>query len=204
MTADGSAYIVPEDEFENDIYIAPRKLRQALHNDIVKVHVYERRKGRKREGEVVEILQRAKTDFTGTISISSSYAFFLPDDRKMLHDIFVPLDNLNGAKAGEKVVVSIVEWPKDAKNPIGKVKSVLGKKGENNTEMNAILADYGFPLSFPKEVEAEANAIPEEIPAEEIKKRRDFRNTTTFTIDPFDAKDFDDAISFKKTGQWQL
>ncbi|QBQ40586.1 ribonuclease R [Sphingobacterium psychroaquaticum] len=198
MTADGSAYIVPEDEFENDIYIAPRKLRQALHNDIVKVHVYERRKGRKREGEVVEILQRAKTDFTGTISISSSYAFFLPDDRKMLHDIFVPLDNLNGAKAGEKVVVSIVEWPKDAKNPIGKVKSVLGKKGENNTEMNAILADYGFPLSFPKEVEAEANAIPEEIPAEEIKKRRDFRNTTTFTIDPFDAKDFDDAISFKK------
>lgn len=198
MTADGSAYIVPDDEFENDIYIAPRKLRQALHNDIVKVHVYERRKGRKREGEVVEILQRAKTDFTGTISISSSYAFFLPDDRKMLHDIFVPLDNLNGAKAGEKVVVSIVEWPKDAKNPIGKVKSVLGKKGENNTEMNAILADYGFPLSFPKEVEAEANAIPEEIPTEEIKKRRDFRSTTTFTIDPFDAKDFDDAISFKK------
>ncbi len=198
MTADGSAYVIPEDELENDIFIAPRKLRQALHNDIVKVHVYERRKGRKREGEVVEVIQRAKTDFTGTIDISQSYAFFLPDDRKMLHDIFIPLDNLNGAKDGQKVLVSIVEWPKNAKNPIGKVKNVLGKKGENNTEMNAILADYGFPLSFPKEVEAEANAIPEQVSKEDLKNRRDFRPVTTFTIDPVDAKDFDDAISFQK------
>ncbi|NGM63287.1 ribonuclease R [Sphingobacterium sp. SGG-5] len=198
MTADGSAYIVPEDELENDIYIAPRKLRQALHGDTVKVHVYDRKKGNKREGEVVEILQRAKTDFTGTIDISKSYAFFLADDRKMLHDIFVPLDNLNGAKDGEKVVVTIIEWPKNAKNPIGRVKSILGKKGENNTEMNAILADYGFPLQFPKEVEEAASAIPEKIPQTEIQKRRDFRDTLTFTIDPVDAKDFDDAISFKK------
>lgn len=198
MTADGSAYIVPEDELENDIYIAPRKLRQALHGDIVKVHVYERRKGNKREGEVVEILERAKMDFTGTIDISTSYAFFLADDRKMLNDIFVPLDNLNGAKDGEKVVVSIIEWPKNAKNPIGKVKTILGKKGENDTEMNAILADYGFPLSFPKEVEAAAENIDGTITADEIAKRRDFRDTLTFTIDPADAKDFDDAISFKK------
>lgn len=198
MTADGSAYIVPEDEFENDIYVAPRKLRQALHGDIVKVHIYDRKKGRKREGEVVEIVQRSKTDFTGTIDISNSYAFFLPDDRKMLHDIFIPLDNLNGAKDGEKVVVSIIEWPKNAKNPIGRVKSVLGKKGENNTEMNAILADFGFPLEFPKAVEEEANSISDVISEEEIKKRHDFRETTTFTIDPADAKDFDDAISFKK------
>jgi len=198
MTADGSAYIVPEDELENDVFVAPRKVRQALHNDIVKVHVYERKKGKKREGEVVEILQRAKTDFTGTIDISSSYAFFLPDDRKMQHDIFVPLSNLNGAQHGEKVVVSILEWPKNAKNPIGKVKSVLGKKGENNTEMNAILADFGFPLSFPKEVEAQANAIPEHVQPTDLKDRRDFRDVLTFTIDPFDAKDFDDALSFKK------
>lgn len=198
MTADGSAYIVPEDDTESDIYVAPRKLRQALHNDIVKVHVYERKKGRKREGEVVEILQRAKTDFTGTIDISKTYAFFQPDDRKMLHDIFIPLDNLNGAKNGEKVLVSILEWPKNAKNPIGTVKSVLGKKGENNTEMNAILADFGFPLEFPKAVEDAANSISDIISAEEIAKRHDFRNTTTFTIDPADAKDFDDAISFKK------
>jgi ribonuclease R len=198
MTADGSAYIVPDDEDENDIYVAPRKLRQALHNDIVKVHVYERKKGRKREGEVVEILQRAKTDFTGTIDISKTYAFFQPDDRKMLHDIFIPLDNLNGAQNGEKVVVSILEWPKNAKNPIGKVKNILGKKGENNTEMNAILADFGFPLEFPKAVEDAANAISDVISEEEIAKRQDFRGTTTFTIDPADAKDFDDAISFKK------
>lgn len=198
MTADGSAYIVPEDDTESDIYVAPRKLRQALHNDIVKVHVYERKKGRKREGEVVEILQRAKTDFTGTIDISKTYAFFQPDDRKMLHDIFIPLDNLNGAKNGEKVLVSILEWPKNAKNPIGTVKSVLGKKGENNTEMNAILADFGFPLEFPKAVEDAANSISDIISTEEIAKRHDFRNTTTFTIDPADAKDFDDAISFKK------
>ncbi len=198
MTADGSAFIVPDDEFQNDIYVAPRKLRQALHGDIVKVHIYDRKKGKKREGEIIEIIQRAKTDFTGTIDISSTYAFFLPDDRKMLHDIFIPLDNLNGAKDGEKVVVSILEWPKNAKNPIGRVKSVLGKKGENNTEMNAILADFGFPLEFPKEVEAEANAISDVISQEEISKRQDFRNTTTFTIDPADAKDFDDAISFKK------
>lgn len=198
MTADGSAYIVPDDETEGDIFVAPRKLRQALHNDIVKVHVYERKKGRKREGEVVEILQRAKTDFTGTIDISKSYAFFQPDDRKMLHDIFIPLDNLNGAKNGEKVVVSILEWPKNAKNPIGRVKNILGKKGENNTEMNAILADFGFPLEFPAKVEEEANAIPDTISQEEIAKRQDFRQTTTFTIDPADAKDFDDAISFKK------
>lgn len=206
MTADGSAYIVPDDELENDIFVAPRKLRQALHGDIVKVHVYERKKGRKREGEVVEILQRAKTDFTGTIDISQSYAFFLPDDRKMLHDIFIPLDSLNGAKNGEKVLVTIVEWPKKAKNPIGKVKSVLGAKGENNTEMNAILADYGFPLQFPKEVEAAANSIPEEISAEEIAGRRDFRDTLTFTIDPADAKDFDDAISFKtlENGNYEI
>src|SRR5690606_22601883 len=116
MTADGSAYIVPGDELENDIFVAPRKLRQALHDDTVKVHVYERKKGRKREGEIVELLHRAKTDFTGTIHISKTYAFFLPDDRKMLHDIFIPLDNLNGAQNAEKVVVSIIEWPKNAKN----------------------------------------------------------------------------------------
>ncbi len=198
MTADGSAYIVPDDEFENDIYIAPRKLRNALHGDIVKVHTFEKSRGRKKEGEVVEILQRAKTDFTGTMSISDNFAFFLADDRKMLHDIFIPLDSLNGAKNEEKVVVSIIDWPKGAKNPVGKVKNVLGKKGENNTEMNAILADFGFPLAFPQKVENEANNFSDKISAEEIAKRRDFRGITTFTIDPFDAKDFDDAISFQK------
>lgn len=198
MTADGSAYIVPEEENESDIYVAPRKLRQALHGDIVKVHVYERRRGKKLEGEVVEIVERAKTNFTGTIKMSNNFAFFIADDRKMLHDIFIPLNNLNAAKDGDKAIVSIIEWPKDAKNPVGTVTHVLGKKGENDTEMNAILADFGFPLSFPMEVEQEADSKPATIDPGEIAKRRDFRETLTFTIDPADAKDFDDAISFKK------
>lgn len=199
MTADGSAFIVPDDEFEKDIFVAPRKLRNALHGDKVKVYVFAKKtSGRKNEGEVVEIISRAKTDFIGVAKISERFAFIIPDDRKMLHDIFVPLSDLNGAKNGQKVQVSITDWPEGAKNPIGKIINVLGTQGENNTEMNAILAQYGFPLSFPATVEKEANEIPETVSEEEIKGRRDFRETLTFTIDPADAKDFDDAISFKK------
>ncbi len=198
MTSDGSAYIVSDDEFEEDIYVAPRKLRNALHGDIVKVYVYAKNKGRKKDGEVVEILQRAKMDFTGIIKISDRFAFFVPDDRKMLHDIFIPLDRLNGAKDGYKAIAKIVDWPEDAKNPIGEITHVLGKQGENNAEMNAILADYGFPLAFPDEVEKQAESIREDITKEEIAKRKDFRQILTFTIDPADAKDFDDAISFQK------
>ncbi len=199
MTADGSAFIVPDDEFEKDIFVAPRKLRNALHGDTVKVYVFAKKaSGRKNEGEVVEIITRAKTDFIGVAKISERFAFIIPDDRKMLHDIFVPLGDLNGAKNGQKVQVSITDWPEGAKNPIGKIINVLGTQGENNTEMNAILAQYGFPLSFPAAVEQEANEIPEAVSEDEIKGRRDFRDTITFTIDPADAKDFDDAISFKK------
>ena len=198
MTSDGSAYIVSEDEFEEDIYVAPRKLRNALNGDIVKVYVYAKNKGRKKDGEVVEILQRAKMDFTGIVNLSDRFAFFIPDDRKMLHDIFIPIDSLKGAKDKDKAIARIVDWPEDAKNPIGEITHVLGKQGENNAEMNAILADYGFPLAFPDEVEKQAEAIEETILAEEIAKRRDFRKILTFTIDPTDAKDFDDAISFRK------
>ncbi len=198
MTSDGSAYIVSEDDFEEDIYVAPRKLRNALNGDIVKVYVYAKNKGRKKDGEVVEILQRAKMDFTGIVNLSDRFAFFIPDDRKMLHDIFIPIDSLKGAKDKDKAIARIVDWPEDAKNPIGEITHVLGKQGENNAEMNAILADYGFPLAFPDEVEKQAEAIEEIILAEEIAKRRDFRKILTFTIDPADAKDFDDAISFRK------
>jgi len=201
MTADGSAFIIPEDEFEEDIYIAPRKLRNALHGDRVKVYAYEKSRGRRKEGEVVEILERFRNDFTGIITVSERFAFLITDDRKMLHDIFVPLADLNGAKNQEKVVVTITDWPQGSKNPVGKVKHILGKQGENNTEMNAILADYGFPLAFPNEVEREAETISDRISAEEIGKRRDFRDVLTFTIDPFDAKDFDDAISFRDLGE---
>ncbi|QQL50931.1 ribonuclease R [Mucilaginibacter ginkgonis] len=197
MTADGSAFIVTDDEFENDIFIAPRKLRTALHGDRVKIYVYAKGTGKRKEGEVMEIIKRAKTEFTGIVKLSERFAFFVPDDRKMLHDIFIPLNDINGAKNGVKAIAEITDWPPEAKNPIGRIKQVLGTQGENDTEMNAILAEYGFPLSFPKEVEAEAEAISDIISNEEIASRRDFRDTLTFTIDPFDAKDFDDAISFK-------
>ncbi len=196
MTADGSAYIVIDDEFEDDIYIAPRKLRNALHGDIVKIHAYESKRIGKKEGEVVEIVERARKSFTGVLKVSPRFAFLIADDRKMLHDIFIPIEDLNSAKDGEKVVVTITDWPEGSKNPVGKVTDVLGAQGENNTEMNAILADYGFPLSFPTAVEKEAEELSAQIPDEEIAKRKDFRNKLTFTIDPFDAKDFDDAISF--------
>jgi len=197
MTADGSAYIVSEDEFEEDIHVAPRKLRNALHGDLVKVYVYAKSKGRKKDGEVVEILKRAKMEFTGIVKLSDRFAFFVPDDRKMLHDIFIPLDSLNGAKDGYKAIAKIIDWPEDTKNPMGEITHVLGMQGENNAEMNAILADYGFPLSFPDAVEKEAEAINAQISKEEIAKRKDFRQVLTFTIDPADAKDFDDAISFQ-------
>jgi len=197
LTNDGSAFIITDDEFESDIFVAPRKLRNALNGDRVKVYVYAKSKGKHKEGEVIEILQRAKMEFTGIVKLSERFAFFIPDDRKMMHDIFIPMSELNGAKNGIKAVAEITDWPAEAKNPIGRIKHILGAQGENDTEMNAILAEYGFPLSFPKEVEHESEEISDVITNEEIAKRRDFRNITTFTIDPFDAKDFDDALSFR-------
>jgi ribonuclease R len=197
LTNDGSAFIVTDDPLESDIYIAPRKLRTALNGDRVKVYVYAKTKGRRKEGEIIEIIKRAKTEFTGIVKLSEHYAFFIPDDRKMMHDIFIPMEALNGAKNGIKAVAEITDWPAQAKNPVGRIKHILGVQGENDTEMNAILAEYGFPLAFPSEVEHEAESIPSDITKEEIAKRRDCRDVTTFTIDPFDAKDFDDALSFR-------
>jgi ribonuclease R len=206
LTNDGSAFIVTDDEFESDIFVAPRKLRNALNGDRVKVYVYAKNKGKHKEGEVIEILKRHKMEFTGILKLSERFAFFIPDDRKMMHDIFIPMNQLNGAKNGIKAVAEITDWPADAKNPIGRIKHVLGNQGENDTEMNAILAEYGFPLSFPAEVEHESEGIPDTITPQEIARRRDFRDVLTFTIDPFDAKDFDDAISFKylDNGQYEV
>src|SRR6201985_3391407 len=198
LTNDGSAFIITDDEFESDIFVAPRKLRTALNGDRVKVYVYAKSKGKRKEGEVIEIIKRAKMEFTGIVKLSDRYAFFIPDDRKMMHDIFIPMGELNGAKNGIKAVAEITDWPAQAKNPVGRIKHILGNQGENDTEMNAILAEYGFPLSFPAEVEHDAEAIAADITSQEIAKRRDFRDVLTFTIDPFDAKDFDDALSFKK------
>lgn len=197
MAQSGSAYLLV-DGMDEDIFIAPRKLRNALHGDKVKVFVYAKRNGKHLEGEVLEIIQRVKTEFTGIVQVSPRVAFLVPDNKKMLHDIFIPLDALKGAKDGDKAVARLTEWPEGAKNPMGEIIHVLGKQGENKTEMFAVLAEYGFPLEFPKAVEKESEAISEKMDPKEIAKRRDFRDTLTITIDPVDAKDFDDAISFKK------
>ncbi len=204
MTSTGSAYIISE-ETEKDVVVAPKKTLNAMHGDIVKVRVFPQGKG-KQEGEIVEVIERNKTEFVGTIQVSPKFAFLVPSNIKMHVDIYIPIEKLNGAKDGQKAIARIVEWPKNGVNPIGEIKTVLGDVGENNTEMHAILAEYGLPYEFPKDVERAADLIPIKITEEEISKRRDFRKITTFTIDPVDAKDFDDALSIQKliNGNWEI
>ena len=204
MTSTGSAYIVSDDT-EKDVVVSPKKTLNAMHGDIVKVRVFPQGKG-KQEGEIVEVLERNKTEFVGTIQVSPKFAFLVPSNNKIHVDIYIPIEKLNGAKDGQKAIARIVEWPKNGVNPIGEIKSVLGDVGENNTEMHAILAEYGLPYEFPKDVERAADLIPIIITEEEISKRRDFREITTFTIDPVDAKDFDDALSIQKlkNGNWEI
>jgi ribonuclease R len=197
ITSTGAAYVVNED-YEKDIYIAPNNTANALNRDLVRVSLFAHREGKRAEGEVVEIVKRFKTEFSGVVQLSQRFAFLIADSNKMNVDIFIPLENLNGAKDGDKAIARMKEWLPDNKHPIGEIIRVLGRPGENNAEMDAILVEYGFPLEFPEEVEKEADRIPFEIPKSEIKKRRDFRKVTTFTIDPFDAKDFDDALSLRK------
>lgn len=205
ITSGGAAYILSESN-EDDIYIAPRNVKNALNGDRVKIYLHARHKNKRLEGEVAEIITRAKTEFAGTVQLSDKYAFVVPDSSKMLVDIFIPQHLVNNAQHGQKVIAEISDWPKGTKNPIGKITKLLGWPGENDVEMNSILAEYGFPLSFPRRVEDESSAIPEIISNEEIKKRRDFRNTPTFTIDPADAKDFDDALSIVRlpNGNWEI
>ena len=205
ITSGGAAYILSESD-EEDIFIAPRNVKNALNGDRVKIYLYARHKNKRLEGEVADIITRAKTEFAGTVQLSERYAFVVPDSPKMLVDIFVPQHLLNNAQHGQKVIAEISDWPKGTKNPIGKITRLLGWPGENDVEMNSILAEFGFPLSFPKRVEEESEAISENIPAAEIKKRRDFRKVPTFTIDPADAKDFDDALSIIKleNGNWEV
>jgi ribonuclease R len=207
MTASGSAYVVPDEENEGgDIFIPRNNMNQALHGDHVKVFMHARRRNRQPEGEIIEILKRKRDTFVGVMQISRGLAFLVVDDRVMPHDIFIPLKALNGAKDGQKVIARIVEWPERAKNPIGEVVDVLGNVGDNQTEMHAILAEFNLPYRYPQEVIDEAETIDAEISAEEIKNRRDFRAVTTFTIDPADAKDFDDALSLQKleNGNWEV
>ncbi|MBA3704709.1 MAG: ribonuclease R [Bacteroidetes bacterium] len=204
MTTGGTAYIISE-ETEEDVLVTPKKTLNALHGDIVKVRLFPKMKG-KQEGEIIEVIQRSKTEFVGTIQISPRFAFLVPSIIKVNVDIYIPLEKLNGAKDGQKAIARIIEWPKNGVNPIGEIIDVLGNVGENNTEMHAILAEYGLPYEFPKDVERAADLIPIKITGEEIAKRRDFREITTFTIDPVDAKDFDDALSIRKlkNGNWEI
>lgn len=197
MTGRKTAYFICPD-FEEDIFIPTNNLNRALDKDKVKVYVYNRRKGKRPEGEVIEVVDRAKTDFVGVIDIQKNFAFVSTANPKMYTDIFIPKDKIGEAEHGDVVLVHIEDWPKRADSPFGKVIKVLGKPGEHDTEIHAILAEYGLPAEFPIEVETFAQKIDTTIQESEIAKRRDMRDTLTFTIDPKDAKDFDDALSFKK------
>ena len=197
MTGRKTAYFVCP-ELEEDVFIPTNNLNRALDKDLVKVYVYNRRKGKRPEGEVIEVVERNKTEFVGVIDIQKNFAFVSTANPKMYTDIFIPKDKIGEAEQGDVVLVHIEDWPKKADSPFGSVIKVLGKPGEHNTEIHAILAEYGLPAEFPIEVEVFAQKIDTSITEEEIAKRRDMRDTLTFTIDPKDAKDFDDALSFKK------
>ncbi|MEO6883048.1 MAG: ribonuclease R [Bacteroidia bacterium] len=205
MTSGGDAYIV-SDEMEDDVFVSEKKTARAFHGDTVKVRVRAARGSRKPDGEIVEIISRGKTEFVGVVKISPRFAFFVADNARMQTDIFIPLENLLGAKDGQKAIAKILEWPEKERNPIGEITEVLGDPGNNETEMHAILAEFGLPYAFPKDVEKIADQIPTIITAEEIASRKDFRRITTFTIDPLDAKDFDDALSIRKmeNGNWEI
>ena len=197
MKKTGKAYIIP-DEGGDDIYIASNNVAHALHDDKVKVLIFPKRKSHKTEGQIVEVLERIKDTYVGVLEVSKNFGFVTTDNQSMPYDIFVPKSMFNGAESGQKVLVKIADWPEKSNNPFGEIIDVLGTPGDNDVEMKSILADYNFPLSFPKNVEKDADRIPTTISSTEIKKRRDFRNTWTLTIDPLDAKDFDDAISLVK------
>ena len=206
MASNGNAYVVSPDT-ESDIMVRSPNLMHALHGDRVKVSLFARRGGKKLEGEIVEIVERKQTDFVGTIEIGKSYGFLVPSSRKMLIDIYIPKDKLGGAEHGQKAIARITDWPEKASSPFGEIIEVLGNAGEHNTEIHAVLAEFGLPNQFPEEVERAADELDTAIKEDEIaKNRRDFRKVPTFTIDPSDAKDFDDALSLQRleNGHWEV
>ncbi len=205
MTSRKTAYFICP-EYGEDVFIPTNNLNHALDKDTVKVYIYNKRTGKRPEAEVIEILERAKTDFVGIIKIHENFAFVSTANPKMYTDIFIPKNNYLDAQEGDVVLVHIEDWPKKADSPFGKVIKVLGKPGEHNTEIHAILAEYGLPSEFPIEVEVFAQQIDTTIQEDEIAKRRDMRNILTFTIDPKDAKDFDDALSFQllENGNYEI
>jgi ribonuclease R/exosome complex exonuclease DIS3/RRP44 len=197
VTRSGNAYFI-SDDFEADIFVPSVNLGKALHEDTVRVYVYQRKRSNKLEADVVEIVERAKQEFVGTLQMSKNFGFVIPDNERIPVDIFVAKSKINGAEHGDKVLAKLTDWPDNSKNPFGKITQVLGKPGDHDTEIHSILLEYGLPYEFPKNIEEEASKLPIEITKEEIKKRRDMRADLTFTIDPKDAKDFDDALSFTK------
>ena len=201
----GRNSFLPDGE-EKSILVMERNSGHALNGDRVKVMLLARRRNHTREAEVIEILKRAKDRFVGELRVERNYAFLLTNDRELSSDIFIPKNNLKKGVTGDKAVVEIVDWPEDQMHPVGKVIDILGKKGDNDTEMHAILAAYNLPYVYPTAVENAANAISDKIPEHEAETREDFRDVLTFTIDPHDAKDFDDAISLRSLGkdEWEL
>ena len=203
--SNGKNQFIPEDGGE-PIFIAERNSAHAMNNDKVKISLCAKRKHQKVEGQVIEIMEHANTTFVGTLKVSKNYAFLLTESNTLANDIFIPKEKLKGGKDGDKAVVKITEWPDNAKNPFGQVIDVLGKAGDNTTEMHAILAEYGLPYTYPQAVEAAAEKISAEITKEDYAEREDMRDVVTFTIDPKDAKDFDDALSIRqlKPGLWEV
>lgn len=204
-THNGKNTFTPEEGGE-PILIAERNSAHAMSGDKVRVAFHAKRRGHEPQGEVIEIIERAENIFVGTLEVGKGYAFLLTESRTLANDIFIPTNLLKRGKSGDKAVVRIIEWPERSKNPIGEVIDILGRSGENDAEMHAILAEFGLPYSYPANVERAAERISEEITAEEVAKREDFRQVTTFTIDPKDAKDFDDALSIQKlpNGRWEV
>jgi len=205
MTRMGYGFITGAD-IEEDVFVSNRNLNTALHGDKVKVRLLVRKKGNRPEGEVVEIIERARETFVGTVEVMPQFAFLIPDTKGMPFDLFIPSDNLHGATQGVKAVARITNWDSRQKNPVAEIVRVLGMPGEHETEMHAILAEFELPDKFSSKVEKEAEKVPDEITREEISRRRDFRMVTTFTIDPADAKDFDDALSLRRLddGKWEV
>lgn len=200
------AFIVCQGQ-DFDVKVSVSKMRNALDGDLVEVRTYPGKSGGKNpEGEVVRIIERGRSEFVGTIEIHPKYAFILPDKRKMYQDIFIPLDKIADANEGDKVIARITQWPDKDRKPEGEVIDVLGPAGNNDVEMHAIMAEFGLPYEFDKKIIQAAENIPDEITKDDIKERRDMRSVTTFTIDPHDAKDFDDALSYKKldNGNWEI
>ncbi|HRY31602.1 MAG TPA: ribonuclease R [Bacteroidales bacterium] len=205
MKQTGKAYLV-NSGLDEDVYIAPNNTNRSLNGDRVRVMLFPRRKGRKQEGQVLEVLERRKKQIVGVLHRIGKHAFLVPDDTSMPVDLMIEPEGLGGATHGDKVIAMITEWPEQSKNPFGQIMKVLGKPGENDVEMNAILAGFDFPLAFSKEAEKEASRIPDGISEDSLSGRRDFRDIFTITIDPPDAKDFDDAISLKMLdgGRWEV